>query len=62
MKRLYTLRHSCLHETPEAKPANPASWPEVSPSDSVIRNILNYSRALSVLRTSSQGTICLVMN
>ena len=35
---------------------------EVSPSDSVIRNILNYSRALSVLSTHNSGIIRLVMN
>jgi len=35
---------------------------EVSPSDSVIRNILNYSKALTVLATHDAGIIRLVMN
>ena len=34
---------------------------EVSPSDAVIRNILNYSKALAVLKTHD-STIRLVMN
>jgi len=35
---------------------------EVSPSDSVIRNILNYSKALVILNTNGSGIIRLVMN
>lgn len=35
---------------------------EVSPSDTVIRNILNYSKALAILKTSDSGIISLVMN
>ncbi len=35
---------------------------KVSPSDSVIRNILNYSQALAILKTQDSGTIRLVMN
>jgi hypothetical protein len=34
----------------------------VSPSESVIRNILNYSKALTVLKTTETGYINLVMN
>jgi hypothetical protein len=34
----------------------------VSPSEQVIRNILNYSKALSVLKTRETGFINLVMN
>jgi len=34
----------------------------VSPSESVIRNLLNYSKALTVLTTSETGYINLVMN
>jgi hypothetical protein len=34
----------------------------VSPSELVIRNILNYSKALSVLRTRETGFVNLVMN
>ncbi|MEI6456705.1 MAG: hypothetical protein WCO93_10500 [bacterium] len=35
---------------------------EMSPSESVIRNILNYSKALSVFSTPETGIINLVMN
>jgi hypothetical protein len=34
----------------------------VSPSESVIRNLLNYSKALTVLKTAETGYINLVMN
>jgi hypothetical protein len=34
----------------------------VSPSEQVIRNILNYSRALAVLKTRETGFVNLVMN
>ncbi len=34
----------------------------VSPSESVIRNLLNYSKALKVLATTDTGYIHLVMN
>jgi hypothetical protein len=34
----------------------------VSPSESVIRNLLNYSKALTVLSTAETGYINLVMN
>jgi len=33
-----------------------------SPSESVIRNLLNYSKALAVLKTNETGYINLVMN
>lgn len=35
---------------------------EVSPSDSVIRNLINYSKALTILNTHDSGIIRLVMN
>lgn len=35
---------------------------EVSPSESVIRNLLNYSKALRVLNTTETGFVNLVMN
>jgi len=35
---------------------------EVSPSDSVVRNILNYSKALTIFATHDTGIIRLVMN
>ena len=34
----------------------------VSPSESVIRNLLNYSKALAVLKTTETGYVNLVMN
>ena len=34
----------------------------VSPSESVIRNLLNYSKALAVIPTAETGYINLVMN
>ncbi|MEI7499776.1 MAG: hypothetical protein WCK84_04940 [Bacteroidota bacterium] len=34
----------------------------VSPCESVIRNLLNYSKALTVLSTAETGYINLVMN
>jgi hypothetical protein len=34
----------------------------VSPSESVIRNLLSYSKALAVLKTTETGYINLVMN
>lgn len=34
----------------------------VSPSESVIRNLLSYSRSLAVLQTKNSGYIPLVMN
>jgi len=34
----------------------------VSPSESVIRNLLNYSKALTVLKTTQTGYINMVMN
>jgi len=35
---------------------------EMSPSESVIRNILNYSKALAVFKTPDNGILHLVMN
>ena len=35
---------------------------KVSPSEFVIKNVLNYSKALSVTRTVSLGNISLLMN
>ncbi|MEI7897295.1 MAG: hypothetical protein WCJ26_09690 [bacterium] len=34
----------------------------VSPGESVIRNLLNYSKALAVLKTTETGFINMVMN
>ena len=34
----------------------------VSPSESVIRNLLSYSKALAVLKTTDTGYVNLVMN
>jgi len=35
---------------------------DVSPSESVIRNILNYSMALNVFQTEETGIVRMVMN
>ena len=35
---------------------------DMSPSEFVIRNILNYSQALKVLRTEKFGIVNLIMN
>jgi hypothetical protein len=35
---------------------------DMLPSESVIRNILNYSRALQVLKTEKFGIVNLIMN
>jgi hypothetical protein len=35
---------------------------DVSPSEFVIRNILNYSRALTVFQTEEAGIVKMVMN
>lgn len=64
MKRTSTIQ-SC-HLSREK--SNPVGKPEkekgkmVSPSESVIRNILNYSKALSVIKTKETGIFNLVMN
>jgi hypothetical protein len=35
---------------------------DVSPSEFVIRNILNYSRALAVVQTKETGNMRMIMN
>ncbi len=35
---------------------------DVSPSDFVIKNILNYSKALEMLKSASTGNIGLILN
>jgi len=46
----------------ESSPENRRRRKVVSPSESVIRNLLNYSKALTVLSTAETGYINLVMN
>ncbi|HNX86932.1 MAG TPA: hypothetical protein PKN12_08380 [Bacteroidales bacterium] len=64
MKRpatIYFLTEKCARVNPPAarhRRMNKA----VSPSESVIRNLLGYSKALSVLATRDRGFIALVMN
>ncbi|MCK9423542.1 MAG: hypothetical protein M0Q38_13195 [Bacteroidales bacterium] len=63
MKRFATI-YSLSHKN--AKVNNPSAGRRrikvVSPSESVIRNLLNYSKALAVLTTHNNGFINLVMN
>ena len=35
---------------------------DVSPSDKVIKNILNYSKALEMLKTAATGNVRLILN
>lgn len=63
MKRsatIYPLSHK------NAKVNNPSAAKRrikvVSPSESVIRNLLNYSKVLAVLTTHNTGFINMVMN
>ena len=64
MKRTATIYSlTTLH----AKNNNPSidkrrSRKVVSPSESVIRNLLNYSKALTVLKSTETGFINMVMN
>jgi len=56
MKRTITFLPSQSHSS------NTKTTSGTSPSEYVIRNILNYSKALAVLKTEQTGTINMVMN
>jgi len=61
MKRtatIYSLNTKVNAGSPDVRRMRNAN----GPSKSVIRNILNYSKALSVLQTKDAGIIHLVMN
>jgi hypothetical protein len=70
MRRHLTMNH--LTSVPSNKKSvkrDPAAFPQkkserhdVSPREFVIRNILNYSLALSVIQSQEAGIINLVMN
>ena len=64
MKRTATFYSSTsFHVKPVEAPAEKRRRKrESSPSESVIRNLLDYSKALAVLKTSETGYINLVMN
>lgn len=63
MKRSFTLSYgnsvSGGDSTPDEMQNNTK---KVSPSEYVIRNILNYSKSLSTCKTQQTGTMFLVMN
>lgn len=64
MKRTSTIQSYHLsRETsgPDKMPARKKE-PMISPSESVIRNILNYSKTLTVIKTKETGIFNLVMN
>lgn len=64
MKRpatIYFLPEKCAGANPPGTRHRRTSN-AVSPGESVIRNLLGYSKALSVLATRNQGFIALVMN
>jgi len=61
MKRtatFYSLNTKVNADSPENRKMSNAN----GPSKSVIRNILNYSKALAVLQTKDAGMINLVLN
>lgn len=64
MKRTDTLFSltSCPSEPGEAPRERRRMRKAVSPSESVIRNLLSYSKALAVLKTNDTGYVNLVMN
>ena len=47
---------------PKAFPDKKSERHDVSPREFVIRNILNYSLALSVIQTQEAGFVTMVMN
>ena len=65
MKRFHTI--SSFYNAVQEK-SNPDKSPGrkreglTTPCESAIRNLLNYSKALSVLQTRDAGTLNLVMN
>ena len=64
MKRtatIYSLTNGHLKENDPSVQSRRKSQ-RVSPSEMVIRNLLNYSKALAVLKTNDTGFIHLVMN
>jgi hypothetical protein len=56
MKRTITFCSIHSH-TPENKEKS-----QISPSEYIIRNLLNYSKALEILKTENTGNVNMVMN
>jgi hypothetical protein len=65
MKRIHTIssfyRDGRERSAPDEQPGSKRKS-SVSPSETVIRNLLSYSMALAVLHTSQAGILNLVMN
>jgi hypothetical protein len=64
MKRTSTIQyyHFSREKSPQVKNQGKEKEHMVSPSESVIRNILNYSKTLTVIKTKETGILNLVMN
>jgi len=64
MKRTATIYSLTPYQSKVSDPSvdRRRSRKVVSPSESVIRNLLNYSKALTVLNTTETGYIHMVMN
>jgi len=63
MKRKSTLFKENLITNGDRTPDEPRQSPaEFSPSERVIRNILNYSKSLFILKSYTAGHANLVMN
>ncbi|PKP34838.1 MAG: hypothetical protein CVU00_05020 [Bacteroidetes bacterium HGW-Bacteroidetes-17] len=71
MKKTFTLYHELL-DAPNTKPTLEFFDCEINsgfadnihdgPSDKVLRNILNYAKAVNVFKTKNAGNIYLVSN
>ena len=65
MKRhttLYSLNSTKMEQENSFSTDLRKNSPTVSPSDTVIRNLINYSKSLVILKTLDTGIIRLVMN
>ncbi|MCK4639357.1 MAG: hypothetical protein KAT33_08055 [Bacteroidales bacterium] len=67
MKKNLTLSDLILYAFRETKfsinkPMQKIDYLNVSPSERVIKNILNYSRSLSVFKSKITGNINLILN
>ncbi|GEM_PF-1107212 len=65
MKRKTTTCPSCnvvLENSVPHKNQGRKRKTSMSPSESIIRNLLSYSKALSVIKSKEIGTLNLVMN
>jgi hypothetical protein len=62
MKRTATFYSLTRHQEVSDLQVKSRRFKAVSPRESVIRNLLNYSKALKVLKTTETGYVNLVMN